>query len=201
MPARMAVSRLAVASVEVVRRDKAARNVKTEPMKDTCIRYKPRWRLTYPGVAVSEPNRAGSGCVWKSGGNSLAASSERFDMRPTGRRGRGAQGASVGIGWTGCARVCQPSTFRIRIYPEARSAQSRIGPVSGPGSTVCVLIRRRASPVRPRTGRSGASPLSQAVIGAGARAGLGCRKRMAGSPSWGGKAKRSDTRSRARRWR
>src|SRR6516165_6282695 len=40
------------------------------------------------------------------------------------------------------ARVCQPSTFRILIWPEASSAQNSIAAVSADGSTVCVLILR-----------------------------------------------------------
>ena len=49
------------------------------------------------------------------------------------------------IGWS---MVCHPSSLRIRICPQASSAQSRIGTVCGHGSTVCVLIRRRNSPLR-----------------------------------------------------
>ncbi len=45
-------------------------------------------------------------------------------------------------------RVSQPSTLRIWICPEARSAQSNIGTVSAQGSTVCVLMRRRNSSFR-----------------------------------------------------
>jgi hypothetical protein len=40
------------------------------------------------------------------------------------------------------ARVCQPSTLRILICPEASSAQNNIAAVSADGSTVWVLIRR-----------------------------------------------------------
>src|SRR5437762_6263823 len=40
------------------------------------------------------------------------------------------------------ARVCQPSTLRMLICPEASSAQNNIAAVSADGSTVCVLIRR-----------------------------------------------------------
>ena len=40
------------------------------------------------------------------------------------------------------ARVCQPSTLRILIWPEASSAQNSIAAVSADGSTVCVLILR-----------------------------------------------------------
>src|SRR6059058_4988871 len=40
------------------------------------------------------------------------------------------------------ARVCQPSTFRMLICPEASSAQNNIAAVSADGSTVCVLILR-----------------------------------------------------------
>src|ERR1700736_6438406 len=40
------------------------------------------------------------------------------------------------------ARVCQPSTLRMLICPEASSAQNIIAAVSDDGSTVWVLIRR-----------------------------------------------------------
>src|SRR6266566_7065507 len=40
------------------------------------------------------------------------------------------------------ASVCQPSTFRMLICPEASSAQNNIAAVSAGGSTVWVLIRR-----------------------------------------------------------
>ena len=40
------------------------------------------------------------------------------------------------------ASVCQPSTLRMLIWPEASSAQNNIAAVSADGSTVCVLIRR-----------------------------------------------------------
>jgi hypothetical protein len=40
------------------------------------------------------------------------------------------------------ARVCQPSTLRMLIWPEASKAQNNIAAVSAEGSTVCVLIRR-----------------------------------------------------------
>src|SRR5437016_9350102 len=40
------------------------------------------------------------------------------------------------------ARVCQPSTLRMLIGPEASSAQNDIAAVSADGSTVWVLIRR-----------------------------------------------------------
>src|SRR5471032_3023120 len=40
------------------------------------------------------------------------------------------------------ARVCQPSTLRMLICPEASSAQNNIAAVSADGRTVCVLIRR-----------------------------------------------------------
>jgi hypothetical protein len=43
----------------------------------------------------------------------------------------------------GCvASVCQPSTFRMLICPEASNAQNSMAAVSADGSTVCVLIRR-----------------------------------------------------------
>src|SRR4051812_24105815 len=40
------------------------------------------------------------------------------------------------------ARVCQPSTLRIVIWPEASNAQNSIAAVSADGNTVWVLIRR-----------------------------------------------------------
>src|SRR5450432_1496516 len=40
------------------------------------------------------------------------------------------------------ARVCQPSTLRMLICPEASSAQNNIAAVSADGRTVWVLIRR-----------------------------------------------------------
>src|SRR3977135_4269444 len=40
------------------------------------------------------------------------------------------------------ARVCQPSTFRMLIWPEASNAQNNMAAVSADGSTVCVLILR-----------------------------------------------------------
>jgi hypothetical protein len=40
------------------------------------------------------------------------------------------------------ASVCQPSTLRMLICPEASSAQNNIAAVSADGRTVCVLIRR-----------------------------------------------------------
>lgn len=40
------------------------------------------------------------------------------------------------------ASVCQPSTLRMLIWPEASSAQNNIAAVSADGSTVCVLILR-----------------------------------------------------------
>src|ERR1700731_2004861 len=40
------------------------------------------------------------------------------------------------------ASVCQPSTLRMLICPEASSAQNNIAAVSADGSTVWVLIRR-----------------------------------------------------------
>src|SRR4051812_50092198 len=49
---------------------------------------------------------------------------------------------SMGVTASGSARVCQPSTLRMVIWPEASSAQNSIAAVSAEGSTVCVLIRR-----------------------------------------------------------
>jgi hypothetical protein len=43
------------------------------------------------------------------------------------------------------ARVCQPSTLRMLIWPEASSAQNNMAAVSAEGSTVCVLILRFSS--------------------------------------------------------
>src|SRR5467141_2461350 len=40
------------------------------------------------------------------------------------------------------ASVCQPSTLRMLIWPEASSAQNHMAAVSADGSTVCVLILR-----------------------------------------------------------
>src|SRR5436189_156231 len=40
------------------------------------------------------------------------------------------------------ASVCQPSTLRMLICPEASSAQNSMAAVSADGSTVCVLILR-----------------------------------------------------------
>jgi hypothetical protein len=40
------------------------------------------------------------------------------------------------------ARVCQPSTLRMLIWPEASKAQNNIAAVSADSSTVWVLIRR-----------------------------------------------------------
>ena len=49
------------------------------------------------------------------------------------------------MGSIGLSRVCQPSTLRIVIRPEAMRAQSSMGTVSAQGSTVWVLMRRRNS--------------------------------------------------------
>src|SRR3954453_17080743 len=49
---------------------------------------------------------------------------------------------SMGVTASASARVCQPSTLRMVIWPEASSAQNSIAAVSAEGSTVCVLIRR-----------------------------------------------------------
>ena len=46
------------------------------------------------------------------------------------------------------ASVCQPSTFRMLIWPEASRAQNNMAAVSADGSTVCVLIRRLNSSCR-----------------------------------------------------
>jgi hypothetical protein len=40
------------------------------------------------------------------------------------------------------SRLCQPSTLRMLIWPEASSAQNNMAAVSADGSTVCVLILR-----------------------------------------------------------
>ena len=42
----------------------------------------------------------------------------------------------------GWPRLCQPSTLRMVIWPEASRAQNSIAAVSALGSTVCVLMRR-----------------------------------------------------------
>ena len=44
------------------------------------------------------------------------------------------------MGWV--ASVCQPSTLRMLIWPEASNAQNSMAAVSADGRTVCVLIRR-----------------------------------------------------------
>src|SRR5437763_16754709 len=46
------------------------------------------------------------------------------------------------------ASVCQPSTLRMLICPEASSDQNSMAAVSAEGSTVCVLIRRLNSSCR-----------------------------------------------------
>jgi hypothetical protein len=46
------------------------------------------------------------------------------------------------------AKDCQPSTFLVRIWPDASSAQNSIAAVSAQGSTVCVLMRRLNSSCR-----------------------------------------------------
>ena len=40
------------------------------------------------------------------------------------------------------ASVCQPSTLRMLIWPDASKAQNSMAAVSADGSTVWVLIRR-----------------------------------------------------------
>src|SRR3712207_9221225 len=42
----------------------------------------------------------------------------------------------------GWPRLCQPSTLRMVIWPEASRAQNSIAAVSAEGSTVCVFMRR-----------------------------------------------------------
>ena len=49
---------------------------------------------------------------------------------------------SIGRSMTFVVSVCQPSTFRMLIWPEASRAQNNMAAVSADGSTVCVLIRR-----------------------------------------------------------
>lgn len=44
--------------------------------------------------------------------------------------------------------VCQPSIFRIEIWPDAISAQNSMAAVSAEGSTVWVLMRRLNSSCR-----------------------------------------------------
>ena len=46
-------------------------------------------------------------------------------------------------------RICQPSTLRMVIWPDANSAQNSVAAVSAKGSTVWVLIRRLAPYQRP----------------------------------------------------
>src|SRR3982074_3775232 len=46
------------------------------------------------------------------------------------------------------ARVCQPSTLRMLICPDASNAQNNIAAVSADGSTVWVLMRRLNSSCR-----------------------------------------------------
>src|SRR3954468_6788883 len=48
----------------------------------------------------------------------------------------------------GWPRVCQPSTLRMLIWPEASRAQNSMAAVSAEGSTVCVLMRRLNSSCR-----------------------------------------------------
>jgi hypothetical protein len=43
------------------------------------------------------------------------------------------------------ANVCQPSTLRIMICPQASGAQNNVAAVSADGSTICVLMRRLRS--------------------------------------------------------
>jgi hypothetical protein len=52
-----------------------------------------------------------------------------------------------GLLWRGddrkaSARLCQPSTLRIVIWPEASRVQNNMAAISAEDSTVCVLIRR-----------------------------------------------------------
>ena len=49
----------------------------------------------------------------------------------------------------GVASVCQPSTLRMVIWPEANKAQNSIAAVSADGSTVWVSIRRLNSSLQP----------------------------------------------------
>src|SRR5260221_8482006 len=52
--------------------------------------------------------------------------------------------AARSIGWSEhfCSMLCQPSTLRIVICPDASNAQNNIAAVSAEGKTVCVLMRR-----------------------------------------------------------
>ena len=52
----------------------------------------------------------------------------------------------AGVGFS--ASVCQPSTLRMVIWPDANSAQNNMAAVSAEGSTVWVLIRRLNSSCR-----------------------------------------------------
>src|SRR5918994_4030762 len=51
----------------------------------------------------------------------------------------------------GWPRLCQPSTLRMVIWPEANNAQNSMAAVSALGSTACVLMRRLNSSCRRST--------------------------------------------------
>src|SRR3954464_3902851 len=93
--------------------------------------WDPRHTLTLGAVA----NDVGIDCGAFSGGVKVSAQAAR------------SMGGSVGFS----ARVGQPSTFLIVIWPEARSAQNSIAAVSAEGRTVWVLIRRLNSSCRRST--------------------------------------------------
>src|SRR5450631_3267184 len=64
--------------------------------------------------------------------------------------------------------VCQPSTLRMLIWPEASNAQNSMAAVSADGSTVCVLIVQsfdrigspRAPPLARRQSCEGEQPVT-----------------------------------------
>jgi hypothetical protein len=73
--------------------------------------------------------------------------------------------ASVGL----VARVCQPSTLRMVICPDASSAQKSMAAVSGDGRTVWVLMRRLNSSCRRSTALVTGMKISVPRFGRGRR--------------------------------
>src|SRR5436309_15269120 len=55
---------------------------------------------------------------------------------------------SIGLSMVLVASVCQPSTLRMLIWPEASKAQNNMAAVAADGSTVWVFIRRLNSSCR-----------------------------------------------------
>lgn len=49
---------------------------------------------------------------------------------------------SIGLSMSMVWSVCQPSTLRMLLWPEASRAQNKMAAVSADGSAVCVLILR-----------------------------------------------------------